>query len=235
MGMPIATIVPKAKLRMIIAAMMPTSSLLSVSGFDSSDPIEPPGRDLHAGAPHRVLGDVEDLLRLRRGQVGGADVQQHRDERGGALSFAICAAPFWLKGLGALTTSGCFCEVLGRGVDGRLRGPRVDRPGRRRGRRRALAVLLRRELGLASRSVARWLSVPGRVRSLVVSAPTRQTSRTIPTMTAIHASSTGRGWRATPSPMRWRNAAIGGRRYPDRRRPRKRRLRRKRGCAVRVA
>ena len=42
MGIPIATIVPNAKVRMIIAATMPTSSLLSVSGFDSSDPIEPP-------------------------------------------------------------------------------------------------------------------------------------------------------------------------------------------------
>jgi hypothetical protein len=41
-GMPMATIEPNARVRMIIAATIPTSSLLSVSGVESSEPIEPP-------------------------------------------------------------------------------------------------------------------------------------------------------------------------------------------------
>ena len=45
----------------------------------------------------------------------------------------------------------------------------------------------------ARRSVARWLSVPGRVRSLVVSAPMRATRRTISTITATQPMTTGRG------------------------------------------
>ena len=41
-GMPMATIDPNARVRMIIATMIPMSSLLSVAGVDSSEPIEPP-------------------------------------------------------------------------------------------------------------------------------------------------------------------------------------------------
>ncbi len=41
-GMPIATMLPNARLRMTIATMIPTSSLLSVSGVESSEPMEPP-------------------------------------------------------------------------------------------------------------------------------------------------------------------------------------------------
>ena len=40
--MPMATIDPNARVRMIIATTIPTSSLLSVAGVDSSEPIEPP-------------------------------------------------------------------------------------------------------------------------------------------------------------------------------------------------
>ena len=40
-GIPIATRVPKVKARMIIAAVRPTTSLLSVSGSESSEPIWP--------------------------------------------------------------------------------------------------------------------------------------------------------------------------------------------------
>ena len=39
---------PNARLRMTIATMIPTSSLLSVSGVESSEPIEPPAADLDA-------------------------------------------------------------------------------------------------------------------------------------------------------------------------------------------
>ena len=41
-GIPIATRVPKVSARMIIAAVSPTTSLDSVSGSESSVPIEPP-------------------------------------------------------------------------------------------------------------------------------------------------------------------------------------------------
>ena len=50
----------------------------------------------------------------------------------------------------------------------------------------------------ASRSVARWLSVPGRLRSLVVSAPTRPTITTTATAITTHAISTSSGCRAIP-------------------------------------
>ena len=85
-GIPIATIVPNAKLRMIIAATIPTSSLLSVSGLESSDPIEPAGRHLASRSPARRArprrGRAWASLRVRSAEPMS---QQHRDERGRAV------------------------------------------------------------------------------------------------------------------------------------------------------
>ena len=64
-----------------------------------------------------------------------------------ALSFEICAAPCWLNGLGALTTSGCLARAFAALPRAVLRAPLSSVPDGDVEDDRALAVLLRRELG----------------------------------------------------------------------------------------
>ena len=88
------------------------------------------------------------------------------------LSFESPAEPCWVNGLGALTTSGSFARSLAAVLMAVLRAPLSSVPD---GTWKTIGFLPFCCGGnrSASRSVARWLSVPGRLRSLVVSAPTR--------------------------------------------------------------
>ncbi len=144
-GIPMATMVPKARLRMIIATAIPTSSLLSVSGLESSDPIEPPTAMSVIPAARRGFEPMSRIcLGLPGGQVGRADVQQHRDVRdppvlrqlGGALLAEGARRAHHVRGLG---------QGAGRGVD-RLLVARVAQLARiDREDDRVLAVLLGRK------------------------------------------------------------------------------------------
>ena len=85
-GSPIATSVPKVKARMIIAAIRPITSLLSVSGSESSVPTEPPTATSMPACRAGFAG-VEDALGDVLGELAAADVEQDRDE-GGLLVLA---------------------------------------------------------------------------------------------------------------------------------------------------
>ena len=112
-----------------------------------------------------------------------------------ALSFESPAAPCWLKGLGALTTSGSFARSLAASEMAVFCAPPSSVPESTWNTIGLLPFCCGGKRS-ARTSVARWLSVPGRLWSLVVRAPTRPTVATTTIVTTTHASSTGSGCRA---------------------------------------
>ena len=200
MGMPIATIVPNAKLRMIIAAMMPTSSLLSVFGFDSFAPIEPPAAT-SIPVPFAARSAVSRTLRASRSVRSAELVPSSTGMNAVALSFESPAAPCWLKGLGALTTSGSFARSLAA-----LEMADFCAPASR------VPEWTWNTIGLlpfcwggkrsASTSVARWLSVPGSSRLFEVFEPSVCSAVTMKATSSSHANSTTHLWWAMKKPAR---------------------------------
>ncbi len=79
-GMPIATTVPKVKVRISIAARIPIRSLVEVSLGESTDPIDPPP---WTSIPAFLPGSAASITRCAcgLGQLAGADLEQSRDER----------------------------------------------------------------------------------------------------------------------------------------------------------
>ena len=111
MGIPIATMVPNARLRMIIASTIPTSSLLSVSGLESSEPIAPPTA-MSVMPASRSGREPTSRMRCDSSADRSADPMSSSTGMNAIRSsFESCAAPFWLNGLGALTTSGYFARA----------------------------------------------------------------------------------------------------------------------------
>ena len=204
-GMPMATIDPNASVRMIIATTIPTSSLLSVAGVDSSEPIEPPaatsmpsGSAGFSAASRTACASSSSRSALDTSRSTGMKAVFSSSE-----TVPVAWSP---KGLGALTTSGrpwiAFAAWL---IAFSL----------------SLAVSLPestwKTIGFwpfcwggkrsASRSVAFWLPVPGRSTLLLVSAPTREMATTNTTRMTTHASSTHSRWAAIQRPSRYRNPA----------------------------
>ena len=110
-GIPIATIVPNVRVRMIIAATIPITSLDSVSAGDSSVPIGPPAATC---MPAFTPGSrrVEHALRLLVRQVGGGDVEQDGDEGGLLVLRELRRALPGRTGSTARATYGIFSIAL---------------------------------------------------------------------------------------------------------------------------
>ena len=205
MGMPIATIVPNAKLRMIVAAMIPMSSLLSVSGEESSDPTLPPTATcMPAFRPGSAASRTAWASLSSR---SAAPMSRSTGMKAVVLSFETWAAPSWLKGLVAVTMSGRARRALRESRIACLLAASVTVPD-----------VVWKMTGFepfccggkraARRSVARWLSVPGSVRLLLVSAPTRPTTTTRPMASTSQPSSTGSRCAAIQRPMPYRREAM---------------------------
>jgi hypothetical protein len=167
-GSPIAASVPKVNARMIIAAIRPTTSLLSVAGSESSLPTEPPTATcspaLAAGFPaSRTLSAISCVSSspLTSSRTGMNAV---------VLSLLICAAPRWLNGSTAATTCGSFFTRSKDAWIACFAWASVTLPVRARKTSGLLPFCCggKRE---ASRSDAAWLSVPGRLRLLLVLLP----------------------------------------------------------------
>ena len=80
-GIPIATRLPSTRLRITIAAAMPTTSLLSVGSLDSVLPSDPPAS---TSMPASRAGSAEEKISFGQLLVdlAGVHVEQHRDEAG---------------------------------------------------------------------------------------------------------------------------------------------------------
>ena len=99
-AMPIATSVPKVKVRISIAAIRPIRSLLPVSGSDSSDPIWPPAATF---IPALRAGSAAFRNRCARPSVTFSLPMFSSTVRNAIrLSLLICDWPRWLNGLVAL-------------------------------------------------------------------------------------------------------------------------------------
>ena len=200
-GMPIATMVPNARLRMIMASTIPTSSLLSVAGFDRSDPTVPPAAMSVMPAARRGR-DAMSRISWAFSSVRSALPMSSRTGMKAVLpSLESCPVPCWLKGLGALTTSCVLARAAADLLTASLYVASLSLPD---GARKTIGFLPFCWGGnfSARTSVAAWLSVPGRLRSLVVFAPNRPTRPINAMAISAHATITRSRWPATHLPTR---------------------------------
>ena len=116
-------------------------------------------------------------------------------------SFESCAAPCWLKGLGALTTSAVFASAAAELLTASLYLASLNLPDGARNTIGFLPFCCGGNFS-ARTSVAAWLSVPGRVRSFVVVAPNVATSPISAMAISSHANSTSERWRVIHRPSR---------------------------------
>ena len=100
-GIPIATIVPKLRVRMSIAATIPMTSLDSVSGVDSSAPTGPPAATC-IPAFDAGFRRVEHTLCLVGRQARRTRSFRRTLMKAVFSSFESCAAPCWSNGLTAV-------------------------------------------------------------------------------------------------------------------------------------
>ena len=193
MGIPMATAEPKARVRITIATRRPTTSLLSVCGLDSSLPTGPPAATVRPA--FRAGGSAASSTAWASSAVMSPEPTSISTEMNAIRPlFESWAAPSWLKGFTALTT----CGTLRIAVAAALIAFWLVPPSS------SFPVAVEKTIGLlpfccggncsASRSVARWLSVPGRLWSLDVSAPTTKTTRMTPATAMTQASRTTNRW-----------------------------------------
>ncbi len=109
-GSPIATNVPNVKARTISAIVRPTTSLLSVAGFDSFEPSGPPADVLRpaclaAFASSRIPWALS-IVTLPSDSAGYIEMNAT------VPSLLTWAAPAWSSGLMTFATSGFACSAL---------------------------------------------------------------------------------------------------------------------------
>ena len=198
-GIPIATTEPKAMVRITAATRRPITSLLAVSGFDSSLPTGPPAAT--ASPAFCAGGSAASRTAWACSTVMSPEPTSISTEMKAIRPFLeTCAAPCWLKGLIAFTTWGTLRIAVAASLIAFWFVPPSS----------SFPVGVEKTIGLrpfccggnsaASRSVARWLSVPGRLLLLDVSAPTTLTSATTPTTARTQAPRTNKRWAATNRP-----------------------------------
>ena len=188
-AIPIATSVPKVRVRITIAANRPIMSLLSVSGSDSSEPIWPPAATFIPA--FRPGSAASRNLCANPSVTFSLPMSSSTVKKAVCLSSLICACPCWLNGLVALKTCGSCLAALNDSWIACLFSGSVTFPFPS-GEKKTIGFLPFCWGGkrFASRSVAAWLSVPGSSRLLEVLAPTDLTRPTTTASSTTHAAST---------------------------------------------
>jgi hypothetical protein len=167
MGMPIATRLPKVSARISMAASRPMTSLLSVGDLDRTPPRLPPTL---TPTPALRAGSVVSRMRLAISSVTSPLGMSSRTGVKAVVASLLTSPEAALaNGSGAEATCGALASALYEDSTACLLAASVILP-----------LVTWKTIGLlpfccggkrlASRSVACWLSVPGRLRSLLVSA-----------------------------------------------------------------
>ena len=208
MGRPIATRLPSTRLRITIAATMPTSSLCSVPSVDSVVPIEPAAAVL---IPILRAGSVASITRSAMAVVSSPE-----PTLSSTGANAVCSSldsrpavfPELLTGLVTLNTCCCLRMAFTDAVTACLFALSVSLPCCT-SKTIWLTPFCCGGNRFVSRSFTCWLPVPGRVRSLLVCAPNVESAVATPTATSAQMPITIRAWRALNRPSRCSSFATG--------------------------
>ena len=170
-GKPIATSVPKVNARMTIAAAIPITSLLSVSAGESLLPTEPPTATCRPaftpGLPASRTLCAMSSVRVSPLTSSSTGMYAVRP------SLLIWDAPLWLKGSTALATCGSSFTREYEASIACLLSESVTFSPTGAWKTSGLLPFCRGGNWAASRLLAAWLSVPGRLRLSLVFAPMR--------------------------------------------------------------
>jgi hypothetical protein len=205
MGMPIATRLPKVRARISMAAIRPTTSLLSVGDLDRTPPRLPPTL---TSTPARRAGAVVSRMAPASSSVT-SPLGMSSSTGVNAVVASLLTSPeaALANGSGAEATCGALASALYEDSTACLLAVSVILP-LVTWKTTGLLPFCWGGKRLASRSVARWLSVPGRLRSLLVSAPTPQTSSRTTTTRPIQTATTTAARLAQRRPSRYRTPAM---------------------------